>query len=204
MIRAELVRLSADSHILHVSIHHALFDGMSMTVLTRELAEIYQAYFDGKPCPLEPLPIQFGDYSVWQKEFLEGPEMKKQLGYWKQRLEGMAELDLPTDFPRPPVKSWKGEITSTLLPKELTDRLHATRRERWLHLVPSSARGLHDPAAPLHRQPGCRRRHPRHRPHARRTGTAHRRLHQLAHPALRSIRKPRLWFLPRPGPRNRA
>ena len=125
LIRAELVRLSAESHILHVSIHHAIFDGMSMTVLTREIAQIYQAYFDGKPCPLDPLPIQFGDYSVWQKDFLEGPEMKQQLGYWKQRLDGMTELDLPTDFPRPPVKSWKGEITSTLLPKELTDKLHA-------------------------------------------------------------------------------
>ena len=125
MIRAELVRLGPESHIFHVSIHHALFDGMSMTVLTRELADIYQAYFDGKPCPLEPLPIQYGDFSVWQKEFLEGPEMKKQLGYWKQQLEGMTELDLPTDFPRPPVKSWKGDITSTLLPKELTDKLHA-------------------------------------------------------------------------------
>ncbi|MBC8126446.1 MAG: amino acid adenylation domain-containing protein [Gloeobacteraceae cyanobacterium ES-bin-144] len=125
LVRAEIVRLSADSHIFHLSFHHAIFDGMSMTVLTRELAEIYQAYFNGKTCPLAPLPIQFGDYSVWQKEFLEGPEMKQQLCYWKKQLEGMTELDLPTDFPRPPVKSWKGDITSTLLAKELTDQLHA-------------------------------------------------------------------------------
>jgi amino acid adenylation domain-containing protein len=125
LIRAELVRLNKESHILHVSIHHAIFDGMSMTVLTREIAQIYQAYFDGLACPLEPLPIQFGDYSVWQKEFLEGAEMKQQLGYWKKRLEGMTELELPTDFPRPPVKSWKGEIISTLLPKELTTQLQA-------------------------------------------------------------------------------
>jgi hypothetical protein len=99
---------------------------MSMTVLTSELAVIYQAYFDGKPCPLEPLQIQYGDFSVWQKEFLEGPEMKRQLAYWKKRLDGMTELDLPTDFPRPPVKTWKGEIISTLLPKDLTDRLQAS------------------------------------------------------------------------------
>ncbi len=125
MIRAELVRLGPESHILHISVHHALFDGMSMTVLTRELAEIYQAYFDGKPCPLEPLPIQYGDFSVWQKDFLASPEMAQQLTYWKNRLDGMTELDLPTDFPRPAVKTWKGDITSTLLPKELTDRLHA-------------------------------------------------------------------------------
>ncbi|MCP5545345.1 MAG: amino acid adenylation domain-containing protein [Akkermansiaceae bacterium] len=125
LVRAELVRLSADHHILHVTAHHAIFDGMSMTVLTKEIAAIYQAYFDGKPCPLEPLPLQYGDFSVWQKDFLEGPEMKQQLGYWKQRLQGMTEVDLPTDFPRPAVKAWKGEIISTLFPKELTDRLHA-------------------------------------------------------------------------------
>lgn len=125
MMRAELVRLGPESHILHISVHHALFDGMSMTVLTRELAEIYQAYFDGKPCPLEPLPIQYGDFSVWQKDFLASPEMAQQLAYWKNRLDGMTELDLPTDFPRPVVKTWKGDITSTLLPKELTDRLQA-------------------------------------------------------------------------------
>ncbi len=125
LIRSELVRTATESHILHITVHHALFDGMSMTMLTKELAAIYQAYFDGLECPLEPLAIQYGDFSVWQKEFLQGPEMKKQLAYWKQRLEGMTELDLPTDFPRPPVKSWKGDITSTLLGKELTDRLQA-------------------------------------------------------------------------------
>lgn len=125
LVRAELVRLDPDHHILHITAHHAIFDGMSMTVLTREIAAIYQAYFDGKPCPLEPLPLQYGDYSVWQKEFLEGPEMKQQLGFWKEKLKGMSEVGLPTDFPRPPLKSWKGEIISTLFPKELTDRLHA-------------------------------------------------------------------------------
>jgi amino acid adenylation domain-containing protein len=125
LIRAELVKTSKESHILHVSVHHAIFDGMSMTVLTREIAAIHQAYSEGKPCPLDPLPIQYGDYSVWQRDFLEGPEMKQQLAYWKRRLNGMTELDLPTDFPRPAVKSWKGEIISTLLPKELTDKLHA-------------------------------------------------------------------------------
>lgn len=125
LVRAELVRFAADRHILHVTAHHAVFDGMSMTVLTREIAAIYQAYFDGRPCPLDPLPLQYGDFSVWQKDFLEGPEMKQQLGYWKRKLEGMTEVDLPTDFPRPAVKAWRGEIISTLFPKELTDRLHA-------------------------------------------------------------------------------
>ncbi len=123
--RAELVRLSTTVHILHVTVHHALFDGSSMTVLTEELATIYQAYFEGRDCPLDAPPIQYGDFSVWQKEFLAGPEIAKQLAYWKQRLAGMTELDLPTDRPRPPVKTWSGDLISALLPKELTQRLQA-------------------------------------------------------------------------------
>ena len=125
LIRAGLIRLGVESYHLHVTVHHAIFDGLSMTVLTGEIAAIYQAYFDGQPCPLEPMPLQYGDFSVWQNEFLKSPETERQLAYWKKRLDGMTELDLPTDFPRPAVKSWKGEITSTLLSKELTDRLHA-------------------------------------------------------------------------------
>ncbi len=123
VFRAELVRLSPLSHILHVTVHHAMFDGSSMTVLTRELAEIYQAYHEGKECPLEQPPIQYGDFSVWQKDFLSGPEVAKQLAYWKRRLAGMVELDLPTDRPRPPVKTWNGDLVSALLPKDLSGRL---------------------------------------------------------------------------------
>ena len=123
LVRAELVRLDPELHIFHVTAHHALFDGLSMTVLTNEIAAIYQAYHEGHRCPLDPLQIQYGDYSVWQQEFLAGPETTKQLAYWKSRLAGMTELELPTDFPRPAVKTWKGDITSTLLPKELTDCL---------------------------------------------------------------------------------
>ncbi|MCW1886943.1 amino acid adenylation domain-containing protein [Luteolibacter flavescens] len=125
VFRAELVKLSDTSHILHVSVHHAMFDGSSMTVLTEELAQIYQAYRDGKECPLEPPAIQYGDYSVWQKDFLEGPEIARQLTYWKERLADMSELDLPTDRPRPAAKTWNGELISTLLPRELTQRLQA-------------------------------------------------------------------------------
>ncbi len=123
LIRFELLRLSVDSCILHLTVHHALFDGISMGVITRELAAFYQAFHDGKPDPLEPLAIQYGDYSIWQKEFLESRAVEPQLAYWKKRLHGMQELDLPTDRPRPPVKSWQGEIISTLLPRQLTNRL---------------------------------------------------------------------------------
>jgi hypothetical protein len=127
VFRAELVKLSPVLHILHVTVHHAMFDGSSMTVLTQELAEIYQAYHEGKDCPLEAPPIQYGDFSVWQKDFLASPELEKQLAYWKRRLAGMAELDLPTDRPRPATKTWNGDLISALLPRELTGKLQEPR-----------------------------------------------------------------------------
>ena len=121
--RAELVRLAPDAHVFHVTAHHAIFDGSSMTVFTEELAAIYRALHAGKEPELEPLPIQYGDFSVWQKEFLEGPEVKSQMEFWKKQLEGMREVEVPSDHPRPPVKSWQGDLISLLLPKPLTDRL---------------------------------------------------------------------------------
>ena len=123
LLRAEILRIGPLQHIFHFTVHHALFDGMSMTIFTAELSEFYQALFENRAPNVEPLAIQYGDYSVWQKEFLGGPKLKNQLEYWKKQLDGMKELALPTDFPRPAVKSWKGDITSILLPKELSEKL---------------------------------------------------------------------------------
>lgn len=125
LLRVEMLRLAPERHIFHFTVHHALFDGMSMGVFSHELTEFYQAFFENRPPRIEPLAIQYGDYSVWQKAFLESPQVKSQLEYWKRQLDGMTEVNLPTDFPRPPVKSWKGDITSILLPKELSDSLQA-------------------------------------------------------------------------------
>lgn len=125
LIRVGLVRLGTASWQLHVTVHQAIFDTLSTAVLTEDIAAIYQACFEGRPCPLEPLPLQYGDFSVWQHDCLKSPEMQRQWAYWKARLEGMTELDLPTDFSRPAVRSWKGDIASMLLPWALTDRLHA-------------------------------------------------------------------------------
>ena len=125
LLRAELLRLSAGSHIFHLTVHHALFDGSSIPILNGELAVIYQALAEGREPDLAPPPIQYGDYSIWQKDHLESPEVDRQLDYWKRRLDGMAELDLPTDFPRPATKSWRGELLAAPLPRELMDHLQA-------------------------------------------------------------------------------
>ncbi|MEO8615083.1 MAG: condensation domain-containing protein [Luteolibacter sp.] len=123
LLRAEILRLGPEHHIFHFTVHHALFDGMSMTIFTAELSEFYQAFFENRAPKVDPLAIQYGDYSVWQKEFLAGPKVKGQLEYWKKQLNGMKEVALPTEFPRPALKSWKGDITSILLPNELSEKL---------------------------------------------------------------------------------
>ncbi len=130
LMRAELLRLGHDNHFFHFTVHHALFDGMSMAIFGKELAEFYQAFFENRAPRLEPLAIQYGDYSVWQKEFLQSAKIHGQIDYWKHKLKGMTEVALPTDFPRPAVKSWKGEITSILLPKQLSEKLQSIAAQK--------------------------------------------------------------------------
>jgi len=123
LIRAVAAVLSRVEHVLHITVHHTVADGWSIGVLTEEITALYDAFKSGEGSPLEPLPIQYADYAVWQRDFISGPDVASQLEYWKNKLKGYAELDLPTDRPRPPVKTWNGDIVSELLPSELTDRL---------------------------------------------------------------------------------
>ncbi|MEI6278564.1 MAG: amino acid adenylation domain-containing protein [Verrucomicrobiae bacterium] len=130
LLRAMLVFLGAEKHVLHITIHHAVADGWSLGLLAKEIAAHYAALVEGRRDPLPELPIQYADFSVWQRDFLQGPEIAGQLEYWKDRLADMQETEFPTDFPRPPVKNWNGDIVSVLLPRELTDRLNEMARAK--------------------------------------------------------------------------
>ncbi len=123
LLRVLIVRLSAHDHMMHISIHHAVSDGWSIGVLNDELSALYNALVRDERPPLAPLEIQYADYAIWQRDFLAGPEIEPQIEYWKKRLSGLVDLDLPTDHARPAVKKWNGDIVSELLPAELTDRL---------------------------------------------------------------------------------
>ena len=129
LFRANLLRLGSGEHILQITVHHAVSDGWSIGLMTDELAALYDAFSRGEPSPLPELPIQFADYSMWQQEYLRGPEIASQIEYWKRRLKDYVELFLPTDSVRPAVKSWKGDIVSLLLPQDLTDRLKGIARQ---------------------------------------------------------------------------
>ena len=130
LIRARLVRLADDDHGLLITIHHIVADGWSMGVFFRELAALYGAFAAGAPDPLPPMEIQYGDFAIWQREWLAGEELDRQLHYWRERLADLPPLELPLDRPRPPVQRHKGSREAILIPPALARALHElTRRE---------------------------------------------------------------------------
>ncbi len=131
LLRAKLLRLGEEEHVLLLTIHHIVCDGWSVEVLFRELAVLYQAFSTGSPSPLPDLPFQYADFAQWQREWLTGEVLEKQLSYWKQQLQGApALLELPTDRARPAAQTFRGARYSLMLSKALAERLNAlSRRE---------------------------------------------------------------------------
>ncbi|MDZ8065210.1 MAG: amino acid adenylation domain-containing protein [Nostoc sp. DedQUE08] len=131
LIRATLVVLSQTENILLVCMHHVVSDGWSMGVFVSELATLYKAYSQGQPSPLAPLPIQYADFALWQKDWLQGDVLQTQLNYWQQQLkDAPALLPLPTDRPRPAVQTFTGATQEFTLSVELTNRLTKLSQER--------------------------------------------------------------------------
>ncbi len=126
LLRVKLLRLGADEHLLLLTVHHIVMDGWSIGVLRRELAALYQSFCEGRRSPLPALPIQFADFAMWQRRWLEGQEFAGQLEYWKQKLAGApAAQNLPTTYPRPAVPSGNGAETSVLLSAKLSNAVKA-------------------------------------------------------------------------------
>ena len=108
-----------------LNMHHIISDGWSLGILTQELGEILEALRQGRSPELKPLPIQYVDYAVWQRRWLEeSGVLKRQLGYWQEKLAGVAEsLDLATDYPRPKVQSFAGATQEFALDAQLAGQL---------------------------------------------------------------------------------
>jgi amino acid adenylation domain-containing protein len=128
LVRATLVVLSEAEHALLVFIHHIVSDGWSMGVFIQELAALYNAYSQGQPSlrdatrtPLAPLPIQYADFAIWQRQWLQGDVLQNQLSYWQQQLKDAPTLlSLPTDRPRGAVQTYHGAYQELALSKELS------------------------------------------------------------------------------------
>jgi amino acid adenylation domain-containing protein len=126
LFRAALVQLTAEESVLLVSMHHIVSDGWSMGVFFRELAALYAAFSSGKASPLPELPVQYTDFAVWQRQWLQGEVLEQQLAYWKQQLAGSPpRLELPADRPRPLTQTYRGARQALVLPPPLSDALRA-------------------------------------------------------------------------------
>ncbi|HEX5883448.1 MAG TPA: amino acid adenylation domain-containing protein, partial [Pyrinomonadaceae bacterium] len=107
LLRVKLLRLAADDHVLLITMHHIVSDGWSIKVLIRELGELYDAHANHREAALPDLPIQYADFAVWQRGWLQGERLEEQLSYWKVQLAGAPPLlELPTDRPRPTFKTF--------------------------------------------------------------------------------------------------
>ena len=111
LIRASLLQLSETDHVLLLTMHHIVSDGWSTGIFIKELTALYTAFSQGQPSPLTELPIQYADFAIWQRKWLQGEVLQTQLNYWKQQLGGnLPILELPTDCPRPAIQSNNGAI----------------------------------------------------------------------------------------------
>ncbi|MEV7376932.1 amino acid adenylation domain-containing protein [Streptomyces lydicus] len=129
VLRAQLIRLAADDHVLALGLHHIVTDGWSMGVLLRELTAHYAAALRGEPAALPELPVRYTDVAVWQRERLTSARLAEGLDHWRRELAGLVPLDLPTTRQRPPVRTSAGALHSFTVPEQLTARLKELGRD---------------------------------------------------------------------------
>jgi len=129
LLRVWLLRAGREEHVLLFTMHHIISDGWSNEVFYRELTILYQAFVEGQPSPLPPLSIQYADFALWQRQWLQGAVLQQYLAYWKKQLAGATPMMLSTDRPRPEVRSYRGASYSFMLPLELSQSLVALSRQ---------------------------------------------------------------------------
>ena len=130
LLRGTLIRMNEEEYALGLTIHHIVVDEWSLAVLMQEMGILYTAYVRGQESPLQEMPMQYADYTLWQAECLKGELFARQLEYWKQQLSGMPEvLELPIDKPRPVVTHHRGSMESREIGRELWEGLKRASRQ---------------------------------------------------------------------------
>nr|WP_317616852.1 condensation domain-containing protein [Nostoc sp. PA-18-2419] len=130
LLQLTLLQLSNQEYILLLKMHHIIYDGWSLNIFNRELSQLYAAFTQGLPNPLPELPIQYADFAVWQRQWLTGEVLDRQLAYWQKQLaDAPVVLELPTDKPRPPVQTFRGGVERFQLDRDLTQRLKQLSQE---------------------------------------------------------------------------
>jgi amino acid adenylation domain-containing protein/non-ribosomal peptide synthase protein (TIGR01720 family) len=152
LLRLTLLRLGAAEHVLLLCIHHIVFDAWSMAVLVREVATLYEACRRGEVSPLPELRVQYADFAIWQRAWLQGERLEEELRYWRQALAGLSVLELATDRPRPARQTARAGARPLLLPAELSLALGSLGRSAGATLFMTLLGCL---AALLHRDSGA-------------------------------------------------
>lgn len=130
LLRVKLLRLAPAEHVLLITMHHIISDGWSMNNLLREIFTAYQAFLNNNSPTLPRLPIQYADYAIWQREWLQGDTLKTQLDYWKRQLNGAAPLlDLTLDYPRPATQDFRGARQRLTIPENIVEGLKLLCRQ---------------------------------------------------------------------------
>ncbi|WP_163832494.1 non-ribosomal peptide synthetase [Spartinivicinus ruber] len=131
MLRAHLIRLINDEALLLITMHHIASDGWSAEILIKELNHLYNSFIENQNNPLPELTVQYGDYAIWQREWLQAERLKKELAYWQQQLAGVPEVhNLPLDKPRPTVQKYQGKRIEQIIPAALADKFEAICRDQ--------------------------------------------------------------------------
>jgi amino acid adenylation domain-containing protein/non-ribosomal peptide synthase protein (TIGR01720 family) len=128
MLRARLLRFGEGEYVALLTMHHIVSDGWSIGVLVREIVTLYRAYAQGEESPLSELSIQYADFAAWQRGWLQGEVLESHLAFWRRQLHGVEQLNLPTDFPRPPVPSFRAGVQPFHLSKDVTEALKTLTR----------------------------------------------------------------------------
>lgn len=138
LLRITMFQVQKQEHILLLTLHHIIFDDWSLGVFMRELAALYQAYHAGKPSPLAELPLQYADFAVWQRAWLQGEILKQQMQYWQETLHNAPPvLEMPTDYPYPPRQDYQGAYLPIFVSQEIYTNLQVIcqRSETTLFVV---------------------------------------------------------------------
>jgi amino acid adenylation domain-containing protein len=135
LLRVGLIRLSEQEHVVLFTMHHIVGDAWSENVLRREIGQLYQAFSQGQPSPLAELPVQYADFAVWQKQWIESEVLAGQLNYWKQQLgDDLPLLELPLDRPRPAIQTFAGSSHEIALSESIAKAIRTLNREEGVTL----------------------------------------------------------------------
>jgi hypothetical protein len=131
LLRAHLFVVSADESYLALTLHQTVIDGWSLKLLFEQLAKFYAEHAAGREIKLEPMPVEYGDYAAWQREWLQGDALETQMNYWRKELAGaLPEIDLPIDLARPQIQTHVADTQVHRLPEDLSDALRAFAKEQ--------------------------------------------------------------------------